>query len=172
LPTSSMRSFNPNVPSRNSMTTADLAQVTGLVFALSVATERLVEIIKGMRPTLNKEIVPPVATVSAPGETVPPDPNNVKEAEETEGRRKAKIQFISIGCGVLTSLLAYGAIKEQLKALNAESWLSANAWCLILTLGLMASGGSGFWNAITQYLLGVKDLKSLEAEAVKKRASL
>jgi len=40
----------------------------------------------------------------------------------------------------------------------------------ILGLGLLASGGSGFWNSVLTYVTKVKDIKTVEADAKKKAA--
>jgi len=34
----------------------------------------------------------------------------------------------------------------------------------ILALGLLASGGSGFWNSVATYVLKVKDIRAADAE--------
>jgi hypothetical protein len=68
-----------------------------------------------------------------------------------------------------------------------HAWLSSAAipksvgipddWTETLALGLLASGGSGFWDSILTYVTKAKDLKAAEAEtrqieAPAKRASL
>ena len=58
-----------------------LSAVVTLLVALSVASERLVEIIKGIIPGLNQE-----------------NPDPIKE-----GRRKAWLQILAVGCGVVTA---------------------------------------------------------------------
>jgi hypothetical protein len=39
-----------------------------------------------------------------------------------------------------------------------------DSWTGTLALGLLASGGSGFWNSILMYVIKAKDLKAAEAE--------
>ena len=41
---------------------------------------------------------------------------------------------------------------------------SPDDWTGTLALGLLASGGSGFWNSILTYVTKAKDLKAAEAE--------
>lgn len=108
------------------------ATVTLLV-ALSLATERLVEIVKGLIPALNTD------------------------QGAHDSRRRLLIHLLTVGAGALTAWLAKGAIPEQLKA-DGLGYLG---------LGLLASGGSSFWNSILTYLLKVKDIK--EADATQRR---
>lgn len=110
-----------------------------LLVALSVASERLVEIVKNLVTFLNQEIEDP----------------------KREGQRKAILQGLAVASGIVTALLARPAIVDVVPA----PWQSPVG---ILALGLLASGGSGFWNAILEYLLKVKDIKKFEA-ALKKR---
>jgi drug/metabolite transporter (DMT)-like permease len=107
--------------------------VTAFLIALSVASERLVEIIKGLIPVLHQR----------------------KNDPRQEGRRAAALQFIAVLSGMVTSLLAWPAAKNILPA----GWTSLPG---ILALGLLASGGSGFWNSVLTYVTRVKDIKRLE----------
>jgi drug/metabolite transporter (DMT)-like permease len=104
--------------------------VVALLVALSVASERLVEIIKGLIPGLNQENSDP----------------------KKEGRRKAALQVLAVLSGIVTALLAGPAIRGIL----SESWCTLSG---LIALGLLASGGSGFWNAILTYVKLVKDIK-------------
>jgi len=129
------------------MNTNDLYTVVGYIAALSVATERFVDIIKGL-------IAPccPYLTTK--------DPDKEKEA-----RRQAWIQVLAFGCGIVTSGLAWPVTQ---KILPLENWPS---WIVIAALGLLASGGSGFWNSIQSYLQQVKNLKGLAVETEKKKVT-
>ena len=111
-----------------------LAAFVSLMIALSIATERLVEIIKGFSGYLNKE----------------------QSDEKAERIRKAILQIIAILAGVFTAWSASGYIPAEI-AKSTESWQ-------IVGLGLLASGGSGFWNSRATYMLKLKDLKTLEVE--------
>ena len=117
--------------------------VVSVILALSVASERLVEIIKGLVPWLN-----------VPAST---------EAEE--GRRRSALQFLAVVCAVLTAYLAGDYVKAvvTLPESISETWA-------VLGLGLLASGGSGLWNSVLTYLGKVKDIKKLEAQGVKSEA--
>jgi len=112
------------------LNTEFLVTVVALLVALSVASERLVEIVKGMIPSLNQENTDPTK----------------------EGWRKATLQFLGVGSGILSAILAGPAVKETV----GDAW---NTMPVLLALGLLASGGSGFWNAILTYIKLVKDIK-------------
>jgi len=114
-------------------TLENVTVIVGSLAALSVASERLVEIIKGIFPWLSREL--------------PPD-------DPAEGWRRAALQTLAVAAGVLTAYLA----KDQLVSIPESKNVS---W---LVLGLLASGGSGFWNAVLEYVGKVKNLKKAEAQ--------
>ena len=116
--------------------TTNLPTVVTLLVAVSVAAERAVEIIKNAIPFLNKH----------------------NDDEKKEGWRKTALQVMAVLGGIVTAQLARPAIE----GLAPGSWSSPPG---ILALGLLASGGSGFWNSVLTYVLHVKDIKG---EAVKK----
>ena len=107
--------------------------IVGLLVALSIASERLVEIIKSAVPFLNE----------------------TNSDSKKEGWRKSFLQAMAVGSGIGTALLASPVIASSLP----EKW---NSPLSIIALGLLASGGSGFWNAILSYVLQVKNLKKVE----------
>jgi hypothetical protein len=121
----------------------NLTALVTAIIALSVAAERVVEIIKGIVVWLDKE---------------KPDPKE-------EARRRASLQALAAVAGVAVSLLAWPVTQSLLPA-------GSNRTLTILALGLLASGGSGFWNSILGYVMSVKALKSAVAAAAKKEASL
>lgn len=110
----------------------------GLLLAVSIASERLVEIVKGLVPYLNE----------------------ARSDAREEARRKVALQVLAIFSGIVTTLLA-----------EASGSLSSNGvpagWTTpigIVTLGILASGGSSLWNTVLSYLLQVKNLKKIEVE--------
>ena len=105
------------------------------VIGVSVASERLVEIVKGISPWLN---------TSKAGDA------------DREGLRCAALQALAVGAGVLTAYLG----REYL-TVSHESWF---------VVGLLASGGSSFWNSILTYVGKIKDLKEAEADTAKAAA--
>jgi hypothetical protein len=74
------------------MDTTKLIAIVGLLVALSAASERLVEILKGIIPTLNTERADPRA----------------------EGWRKATLQALAVIAGIVTTLLAKSSIPSEL----------------------------------------------------------
>src|SRR5438105_1675086 len=99
-----------------------LSEVVGLLAALSVASERLVEIIKGFIPSLDKK------------ET---DANQ-------ETWRRAKLHLIAVGCGIITALVSGFALPDAVQNLLPKQDLtSIHYWTGAIVLGFLASGGSG-----------------------------
>jgi hypothetical protein len=117
------------------MDTTNLTAIISLLVALSVASERLVEIVKGLVPALNQEN---------------PDPKK-------EGWRKAFLQILAVAAGIITAFFASPAVPG-----NIFHGVAGN-----LALGLLASGGSGFWNSLLTYANKAKEVKSAEAESKK-----
>ncbi|MEW5902441.1 MAG: hypothetical protein AB1715_13330, partial [Acidobacteriota bacterium] len=100
-----------------------LAAIVGVLISLSVASERLVEIVKGIFPFLNQQ----------------------NENAKKEGWRKAILQAMAVGSGIATALLARPALTDILP----HAWTTLPA---IFALGFLASGGSGLWNAVLSYV--------------------
>ena len=115
------------------MDTTQLTAVVTLLVALSVASERLVEIVKGVVPWLNQEI---------------------KNSPTKEGWRKASLQLLAVAAGILTASLSKDAIPDFVSAQFSDGKVS------YLALGLLASGGSGLWNSILNYAAGLKGVVS------------
>lgn len=107
-----------------------LTAVVSLLVALSIASERLVEIIKGLIPFLNLQ----------------------NEDNKKEGWRKAILQFLAVCSGIVTAFLAWPALSDFLP----REWVNLPT---VFALGFLASGGSGLWNGILTYVKNVKDLK-------------
>ncbi len=116
------------------MDTTQLSTIIGLLAALSVASERLVEIAKGLIPWLDQQN-------SDPG---------------TESRRRAALQFLAAAAGVTTAFVSGQAFPDTLHI--APGFLSK------VVLGLLASGGSGFWNSILDYVNNAKNLKEQQVK--------
>jgi hypothetical protein len=114
--------------------------VVSVILALSVTSERLVEIIKGIVPWLNVQ----------------------RSSETEEGWRRSALQGLAVASAVLTAYLAGDYVKAVVKLPESIS----EVWA-VLGLGLLASGGSGLWNSVLTYLGKVKDIKKLEAQGTK-----
>lgn len=112
-----------------------LISLIGFVLGMSIATERLVEIVKGFIPMLNQ----------------PSDDAKV------EARRRSYLQILAVAGGVVTVLLSREAIPADIPFLRSDFG--------VVCLGLLASGGSGFWNTALTYATQAKELKKV---AVKK----
>ena len=110
-----------------------LTTIISLLVALSIASERLVDIIKGLVPWLNQQ--------------------RLKSVEE--GWRKAALQLLAVGAGITTAWLASPVVPDFIP----HDFIGK------LALGLLASGGSGFWNSILTYVTKAKDIKAAEAES-------
>lgn len=119
------------------MDATKLSAFVALMVGLSISTERLVEIIKGIFPFLNCE----------------------SKNATNEGWRKAALQVLAVIAGVFTAWASSPYIPSEI-AKPTESWH-------IIGLGLLASGGSGFWNSIATYVLKLKDLKEAQVKSVK-----
>lgn len=115
----------------------DLTNPTLLIAALSVATERLTEIIKGIFfPNLLTAIV-----------------NDVKN----EARRQAKIQTLAVFSGIAVSGLAFPITSNYFENFFDPMPKSLLHILMVLALGLVASGGAGAWNSILGYVLKLKN---------------
>ena len=125
------------------MDITSLTAVVTLLLTLSIASERLVEIIKGLVPFLNKEIT---------------------DDAKREGWRKATLQCLAVVSGILTAYLAKPVIPDFAS-------LKLNGTGAYFALGLLASGGSGFWNSILTYVTKLKDIKGAQAEKAKVEAN-
>jgi hypothetical protein len=117
------------------MDTTKLATIVGLLVGLSVASERLVEIVKNLTPVLRDE----------------------KPTERGEGRRQAALQILAVAAGILTAYLARPVIPDGVFPIT-------DRYTATLALGLLASGGSGFWNSVLTYVLNLKDLTKVEVK--------
>src|SRR5262245_23436898 len=123
-----------------------LIAIVSVLIVLSAAAERLVEIIKGFRQSLNQVNADPVE----------------------EAKRKARIQTLAVVCSLITSFLAFGPIGSALGWTETQLGAVIRAHGLTLFgLGLLAAGGSSLWNSILTYLVGLKDIKQSEALATR-----
>ena len=116
---------------------SNLQEIIGLILVVSISSERLVEIIKGFFPWLNE----------------------AKTNTTIEGYRKAVLQLLAVFAGIFTAFLASPILADSLTGTNKPIG--------VLAIGLLASGGSAFWNAILTYVLQVKDLKKQEVQQSK-----
>ncbi|HQR33802.1 MAG TPA: hypothetical protein PLK30_13790 [Blastocatellia bacterium] len=104
--------------------------------ALSVVTERFVEIVKGTIPFLNQSF----------------------EGAKEQWRNTA-LRLLAVVGGLLTVSLSHSEMGGFIEAM----WNKGIAGQI--ALGLLASGGSGFWNAVLKYAGAVKDLRKTDLTA-------
>lgn len=108
------------------------------VVGIAVASERVVEMIKGVFPILWQ----------------------AKDDPKEEAMRRSLLQGLSIVISVGAAFAATAALPNELKALG---WLERAPGTI--ALGLMAAGGSGFWNAVLTLVGNIKDIKKGEIAA-------
>lgn len=113
-----------------------LTVIISLILALSIASERLVEIVKGWVPYFSSQ----------------------SENSRSENQRKSWLQALGVASGIITTFLAAPAMPDDI----LPSLDEGTDFFSLLALGLLASGGSGLWNSVMTYLLKLKDLKSLD----------
>jgi drug/metabolite transporter (DMT)-like permease len=104
-----------------------------LLAALSVATERLVEIIKGAIPPLN----------------------NTAKDSTLEGFRQVALHLLAAISGFVSAWMAGATMPGVLPS----SWNNYGGYVII---GFLVSGGSGFWNSILSYAKATKDIKEAQ----------
>ena len=116
------------------MSPTELSAVVGLLAALSVASERLVEIIKGIFPSLDQ----------------------TKTDAGQESRRKLTLHGLAILAGIATAFASSSAFPDAVKNLLPQGLTGIQHWTGTVVLGFLASGGSGFWNSILDYVNKLK----------------
>lgn len=163
------------------MDTNKLMAVVTIILTLSIATERLVEIVRGLYAKffIKKE----QTTLELPTGL------EIKTVEE-QTWDKARVSLLSVVCGIVTAFLASpilaGIFKDMFPADNPCGLnnifgmgsagvcgfnLSANGVFLVFALGLLASGGSSLWNSILEYLVKIKNIKGAVATRAQIRAA-
>ncbi|MGC5699276.1 hypothetical protein J4P02_03625 [Pseudomonas sp. NFXW11] len=111
------------------------------VLGIAVASERIVEMIKGVFPILWQ----------------------AKDDSKQEAFRRSLLQALSIVISVGVAFTATATLPNELKTLG---WVERAPG--VIALGLMAAGGSGFWNVLLTLMQNIKDLKKGEVESKRK----
>jgi Sec-independent protein translocase protein TatA len=79
----------------------------------------------------------------------------------SEGRRKIILQILAIVASIITVILAWPVIAGSVPgAPSGGWWTSFPGWLTIVAIGILVSGGSGFWNKIVGYVGAVRDLRN------------
>ncbi len=114
-----------------------LISVVSILAALSMASERIVEMLKKAWDWLGKE-----------------------QPKTDESLRQAAVHLIAAIIGTGLAWLS----RTQIAAMLPADWASHMGWQTYAMLGLMSSGGSAFWNTILDALRAIKIEKSAAAE--------
>lgn len=123
----------------------NLPTIITLLIVLSVAAERFVEILKGFFHSLSER------------KTVP----------RLEAMRQAKLHALAIVGGIGVTLLAWDVVAA---VFGGTPTRSENVMTIV-ALGLLASGGSGFWNTILTHVMNIKEMKRASLQALQRDGS-
>jgi hypothetical protein len=127
----------------NPLPVTQIASVVALALALSVAVERVIEILKGLIPIL-------ATPQSSP---------------KLENLRTAVIHLLSVAIGTLAA--RGGGIDLFQKITGVTSNNNHIRWiCGYVVCGLMAAGGAAFWNHILDIVRSSKIKSETEARQV------
>jgi hypothetical protein len=119
-----------------------ITNLVSFLAALSIATERITEIVKGL-PLLSGWLA-----VERPA-------NSTGEA-----LRKASVQIIALLAGALVTYLVREPLAAKLQISDIQPYM-------YVVFGAMASGGSGFWNSALDILREVNRQKQIATENLK-----
>lgn len=139
----------------DSINFAQLTMLVTLIAALSVAAERLVEIVKGLIPWLNEDKTSLTA-----------GPLTAKQ-QKSERHRKAALQLLAVIAGIVTTGLAWPAVGGIIPADTLAKQI-----LMVIGIGFLTSGGSGLWNAILMWILHIKNIRENQEIATAKRAEV
>jgi len=116
------------------------------MIALSAAVERVVEILKGMFQRLRED----------------PDPRTDLQGKGA-ARRRLVLQVLAALAGTVAALTI--GPQNFLKSLPDGGYESPVRWIAAVFIGLMASGGSAFWNHALDIVGAIKNAKESLAAA-------
>jgi len=115
--------------------------LVGFLAALSVATERITEMFKGL-PVLSRWFA------------------IEKKDPLLEELRKVSVQFVAVLAGTLVTYLVRDSLSRQLGTTDLHGYAY---W----VFGAMASGGSGMWNSILDIVREVNQQKQIATDKLK-----
>jgi hypothetical protein len=122
------------------MGTIDIASIVALLGAMSLSVERVVEIVKSMVPFL-------------------------AQAQQDAGKerwRRISLYLLSTIVGTLIAFIAQEQIQPLLATMFKTPGVIGLPSCFIL--GLLSSGGSGFWNQSLSIVEEIRKAKKLEVK--------
>jgi len=118
----------------------DIVSIIALLGAMSLSVERVVEIIKSMIPFLAAQ------------------QTDIKK----ERWRRTILHFLAAIVGAVIALVAQEQIQPLLSNIFTKTGEIGVPGCIIL--GLLASGGSGFWNQSLGIVEEIKKAKKLQVK--------
>ena len=123
----------------------DIVSVIALLGALSISVERVVEIIKSMVPFLAEE----------------------SRDKNKERYRRASLHLLAAIVGMVIAYIARAQIQPLLAPMFKSAEVLEIPSCIII--GLLASGGSGFWNQSMGIVEEIKQAKKLDIKKKKRK---
>jgi hypothetical protein len=124
----------------------DITSIITLLGAMSLSVERVVEIIKNILPFLAEK----------------------QSSTRKENYRIAALHFIAAFVGGIIAWVAQEQIQPMLSHIFTTPGIIGFSGCCII--GLLASGGSGFWNQCLSIVEEVNNAKHLQTQALKLKA--
>lgn len=121
----------------------DITSIIALLGAMSLSVERVVEIIKNMFPCLS----------------------GAKQDPKKEGWRRAFLQFLAFVAGAVIAYVAEEQIQPLLSGIFTEK--GKIGWTGYVIIGLLSSGGSGFWNQSMSIVEEIRKAKKLQVQKMK-----
>jgi hypothetical protein len=121
----------------------NLPEIITMIIALSVASERLVEIVKGVWPWLDQ----------------------AKSNPRSEARRKSAVQLLAVVAGIVVTALTWNLVGAVIAPGRAPFWS-------VLAVGLLASGGSGFWHTILGLVTSSRDLRRANVQEIQQETQV
>lgn len=118
-----------------------LTTLLSFLAALSVATERITELFKGM-PLISRWFA------------------IEKKDPVVEEFRKVSVQFLAVLAGTLVTYLARDPLSKQFGITEVQ-------WYVYWVFGAMASGGSGIWNSTLDIIREINRQKQIATEKLK-----
>lgn len=125
----------------------NLSELSTFIGALSLATERLVVIIKTLFPTLGVERPPQVG----------------KTNDESDRLRRLSVLGVAYACALVTGWLI------------ADGWTvsygTQGRELAVPFVALLATGGSAFWAQVVSFASAAKDVRQYERQRLKEDAA-
>src|SRR6266568_2754675 len=109
-----------------------ISTFVALVAGISIAVERVIEVIKGAVPQLANSW-----------------------GDKADNYRRALLQLMSVAAGTLIA----SQIQTQIAAALPKDIGASISWPAFGLIGLMASGGSGLWNHVLDIVQATKEQK-------------